>query len=604
VPLPIEDYAVIGDTHTVALVGRDGSIDWMCIPRFDSPACFAALLGDTDNGRWLIAPVSPTKPATRRYRGDTLILETEFEADGGAVRLIDFMPPHDDRCDIIRIVEGVRGRVAMRVELVVRFDYGKVVPWMRRLDDNVRRAVAGPDALTLFTPVDVRGEDMRTVGEFSVAPGERLAFNLSYHPSHEASPDPVDGNAALESTREYWEHWAGSCTQIEGYADEVRRSLITLKALTFAPTGGIIAAATTSLPEAIGGVRNWDYRYCWLRDATFTLYALHLGGYAEEAVAWRDWLLRAAAGVPADMQTLYGAAGERRLLEYEVAWLAGYEDSAPVRVGNAATEQFQLDVFGEVMDALHLCRRKGEREHDESWDLQLVLLEFLESAWAKPDEGIWEVRGPRRHFTHSKVMAWVGFDRAIKDLQAGGLEGPVDRWRAIRQEIHDEVCTKGFNADRNAFVQFYGSDRVDASLLMVPLVGFLPAHDDRVAGTVAAIEQDLLHDGFVMRYAHDEDCEDVDGLPPGEGAFLPCTFWLADCYAAMGRHEDAHAVFDRLLAVRNDVGLLSEEYDPRSGRLLGNFPQAFSHVGLVNTAYNLSRTEGPAAHRSAAQSSD
>jgi GH15 family glucan-1,4-alpha-glucosidase len=591
VPLPIEDYAIIGDCHTVALVGRDGSIDWLCLPRFDSPACFAALLGDAGNGRWLIAPAAPAAPATRRYREDTLILETEFETAQGTVRVIDFMPPRDERCNVIRIVEGVSGRVDMRLELVIRFDYGHVMPWVQRRDDGARRAIAGPDALTLYAPIDVRGEEMRTVGEFSVGEGDRLGFNLVYHASNEEAPPRLDAEDALASTERYWQEWAGSCAQWGDLREPVVRSMITLKALTYAPTGGIVAAPTTSLPEKIGGVRNWDYRFCWLRDATFTLYALHLGGFQQEAVAWRDWLLRAAAGDPADLQTLYGAAGERRLPEYEVPWLAGYEASTPVRVGNAATEQRQLDVYGEVMDALHLSRQKAAHDDGDAWGLQRVLLDFLETAWQEPDEGIWEVRGPRRQFTHSKVMTWVAFDRAIKDATRYGFDAPIDKWRALRDDIHDTVVREGFNTDRNSFVQYFGADRPDASLLMIPLVGFLPATDPRVHGTVDLIERELLTDGFVMRYPHDEQCEDVDGLPPGEGAFLPCTFWLADCYAAMGRHDDARAVFDRLLALRNDVGLLSEEYDTDSGRLVGNFPQAFTHVGLVNSAYNLHRAE-------------
>ena len=599
-PLPIEDYALIGDNHTAALVGRDGSIDWLCAPRFDSPACFAALLGDRNNGRWLLAPAAPKKPATRRYVDDTLILETTFEADGGVVRVLDFMPPRDQRCDVIRIVEGVRGRVDMRMELVIRFDYGRTVPWVRRLGEHSHRAIAGADALSLFTPVPVRGEDMRSVAEFSVAAGERVPFNLIYHQSAVDSPDPIDAESALDSTRRFWRDWVGHSTYNEEHRDAVTRSLITLKALTYEPTGGIVAAPTTSLPEKLGGVRNWDYRYCWLRDATFTLYALNIGGYRDEALAWRDWLLRAAAGDPADLQTLYGAAGERRLMEYEADWLSGYEGAAPVRIGNAASKQFQLDVYGEVVDALHLARRYRVRDDPEAWELQRVLLDFLESAWSQPDEGIWEVRGPRRDFTHSKVLAWVAFDRAIKDVRACGFDGPVDRWTTIRDDIRKEVLQRGFNEDRNAFVQYFGADRLDASLLLIPLVGFLPPDDPRVVGTVEAVEQHLMNDGFVMRYEHDNTANDpneVDGLPPGEGAFLPCSFWLADCYAVMNRHADAHALYDRLLDLRNDVGLLSEEYDPQAKRLVGNFPQAFTHVGLVNTAFNLSKTEGPAAHR-------
>jgi GH15 family glucan-1,4-alpha-glucosidase len=590
VALPIEDYGLVGDTHTAALIGRDGSVDWMCSPRFDSAAFFAALLGTPDHGRWLIAPAA-SSTSTRRYRGDTLVLETEFTVDGGGcVRVVDFMPLRDDACRLVRIVEGVRGRVPMHLELVMRFDYGNVVPWVRRLDGGSRLAIAGPDALTLHTPIDVHGDDFKTVADFTVGEGDRLAFDLAWHRSTEAPPPAIDATAALQTTERYWQDWAGACTQSGEWHEPVLRSLLTLKALTYAPTGGIVAAPTTSLPEQLGGVRNWDYRYCWLRDSTFTLYALHLGGYRDEAQAWRDWLLRAAAGLPADLQIMYGAGGERRLLEYELPWLPGYENSAPVRVGNAATQQRQLDVYGEVMDTLHLCRRMDLPEDDDAWELQKVLMDFLETAWHEPDEGIWEVRGPRRDFTHSKVMAWVAFDRAIKDASRSSIDAPVARWQAVRQEIHDEVCAKGFNAERDAFVQYYGSDRLDASLLMVPLVGFLPATDPRMHGTVAAIERELCDGGFVARYAPDASA-DVDGLPPGEGAFLPCTFWLADNYALLGRADDARAVFTRLLDLRNDLGLLSEEYDPTSGRLLGNFPQAFTHVGLVNTAHNLATSE-------------
>ena len=587
--LPIEDYALIGDTETAALVGRDGSIDWLCLPRFDSPACFAALLGSPENGRWLLAPTKSNRPATRRYRGDTLVLETEFDAPGGAVRVIDFMPPRDQRGNIVRIVEGVRGQVEMQCELVLRFDYGKVVPWVRRLDQHRRHAVAGPDAAVFFAPVPLHGENMRTVGTFTVGEGERLAFHLVHHPSNEDPPEVGDGADELDSTEKFWRDWSGACSDWCSTDPAVTRSLLTLKALTYAPTGGIVAAPTTSLPECIGGVRNWDYRFCWLRDASFTLYALHLGGFDDEALAWRDWLLRAAAGSPEDLQIMYGAAGERRLIEYELPWLAGYENSAPVRVGNAATEQRQLDVYGEVMDSLHLSRRHAGEQNAAAWDLQRVLLEFLETVWAEPDEGIWEVRGPRRDFTHSKVMAWVAFDRAIKDATTLGFDGPVDRWTAVRDQIHREVLARGFDTESNSFVQYYGGDRADASLLMLPLVGFLPATDERMRGTVARIERELMADGFVKRYAHDDDTEDVDGLPPGEGAFLPCTFWLADNYALLGRRDEARATYERLLDLRNDVGLLSEEYDPGLGRMVGNFPQAFSHVGLVNTAHNLNR---------------
>ena len=593
--LRIEDYALIGDTHTAALVGRDGSVDWLCLPRFDSPACFAALLGTPDNGRWLLAPAGASRRVTRHYRGETLILETEFETEDGVVRLIDFMPPRDGHCSVVRVVEGVSGNVAMHMELVIRFDYGHQAPWLRRMPDGSHRAVAGPDSLTLRTPVETEGRGLTTVADFTVAAGHDVPFVLTWSESHLPPPPPIEAEAMLVDTDRYWTDWAATYHGSDEHRDPVVRSLITLKALTYAPTGGIVAAPTTSLPEFVGGVRNWDYRYCWLRDATFTLYALHLGGYREEAAAWRDWLLRAAAGNPADMQIMYGPAGERRLTEYEVPWLGGYEGSQPVRVGNAASQQFQLDVYGEVTDAIHLTRRAGivgtVEDHD-AWAFQQVMLEFLESAWTKPDEGIWEVRGPRRHFTHSKMMAWVAVDRAVKDAHTCNLPGPVDRWRALRDEIHDEVCAQGFNTDRNAFVQFYGSDRLDASLLMMPLVGFLKADDPRVRGTVAAIERELLHDGFVARYERD-DATEVDGLPPGEGCFLPCTFWLADNYALVGRRDEAHEAFDRLLALRNDVGLLSEEYDPTTKRLVGNFPQAFSHVGLINTAFNLGEAQGP-----------
>ncbi|HEY3239236.1 MAG TPA: glycoside hydrolase family 15 protein [Acidimicrobiia bacterium] len=599
-PLPIEDYALIGDTHTAALVGRDGSIDWLCLPRFDSGACFAALLGDESHGRWLLAPAGGVRRTRRRYRGDTLVLETEFETDDGAVRVIDCMPHRHQYADVVRLVEGVSGRVPMRMELVMRFDYGSILPWVRRVGDAVL-AVAGPDALTLRADVPVRGADMTTVADFSVAAGQRVGFSLTWHPSTDPPAAPVDVERMIDDTESWWGEWAARCTYTGEWAEPVIRSLITLKALTFEPTGGIVAAATTSLPEALGGVRNWDYRYCWVRDATFTLYSLMVAGYSEEATAWRDWLLRAVAGDPADLQIMYGAAGERRLTELELDWLPGYEGSRPVRIGNAASNQFQLDVYGEIMDALHQTRRSGLEPDDAAWGLQRTLLEFLESAWREPDDGIWEVRGPRRHFTHSKVMAWVAFDRSVKAVEGFGLEGPADRWRALRAEIHDEVCREGFDPERQTFTQYYGSAELDAALLMIPLVGFLPCDDPRVRGTAAAVQRHLCRDGFVTRYTQ-PDAElpggnPVDGLPPGEGAFLACSFWLADNLALFGRRQEAKDLFARLLDLRNDVGLLAEQYDPATHRLVGNFPQAFSHVGLVNTAQNLSRKDGPAEHR-------
>lgn len=590
-PLRIEDYALIGDCQTAALVGRDGSIDWLCVPRFDSGACFAALLGTPEHGRWQIAPASPVRKIRRRYRDGTLILETEFETEAGTVALIDFMPPRSDVPDLVRIVEGRRGRVPMRMELIIRFDYGSVVPWVRRVERGIT-AIAGPDMLALRTDVVLTGENLHTIASFEVGEGERVPFDLTWYPSHEHRPEERDAARALVETEMWWRDWSGRCEADGEWCEAVRRSLITLKALTYAPTGGIVAAPTTSLPENLGGVRNWDYRFCWLRDSTFTLYALMLAGYHQEAAAWREWLLRAVAGSPAQLQIMYGLAGERRLTELELSWLPGYEGAAPVRIGNGAWNQYQLDVYGEVMDSLHQARRFGLEAEDSSWRLQRALLEFLESNWREPDEGIWEVRGPRRHFTHSKVMAWVAFDRAIKTVEQFGLEGPVDRWRTLRDQVHAQVCQEGFDSKLGSFVQFPGSRHLDASLLMIPLVGFLPATDPRVRGTVEAIERTLVTDGFVNRYTFDPD---VDGLPPGEGAFLLCTFWLADNLALLGRHDEARRVFDQLLAIRNDVGLLSEAYDPTARRMVGNFPQAFSHIGLVNTAYNLAQGAGGAA---------
>ena len=590
--MKIEDYGLIGDTQTVALVGRNGSIDWLCLPRFDSGACFAALLGREEHGCWKIAPAEEVVGTRRAYRKGTLILETEFETAGGSVRLIDCMPPRQRDADLVRVVQGVRGCVRMKMQLVIRFDYGSVLPWMRRLDDRWE-AVAGPDALSFWSAVETRGEGLTTVAEFDVPEGEMLPFELLWHRSHEPPAGRGDPLEKVTETERWWREWR-SRAKCEGeWAEAIERSLITLKALTYAPTGGIVAAATTSLPEQIGGVRNWDYRFCWLRDATFTLDALMQGGHIEEACAWRDWLLRAVAGDPSRLQIMYGAAGERRLQEYDLPWLPGYEGSAPVRVGNAAFSQFQLDVYGELIDSMHHARCAGIEPEPQAWKLQRAVMEFLETAWRWPDEGIWEVRGPRRHFTHSKLMAWVAFDRAVKAVENFACDGPVERWRSQREIIREEICARGYNQEKRAFVQEYDGTELDASLLMLPLVGFLPADDERVRGTISAIERELLVDGFVLRY-RTEDESQIDGLPSGEGAFLLCTFWLADNYAVAGRLDEARALFERLLAIRNDLGLLAEQYDPRAGRMLGNFPQAFSHVGLVNTARNLSREGGPA----------
>jgi GH15 family glucan-1,4-alpha-glucosidase len=606
--LPIEDYALVGDCETAALVGLNGSIDWLCWPRFDSDACFAALLGERQHGRWLLAPSGGSRRVTRRYRGDTLILETEIEsADGGVVTLIDFMPPRGTNSDLIRLVRGERGRTRMRMELILRFGYGSIVPWVTRLDKEngtALRAVAGPDMVVLYTPVETHGQDLTTAAEFTVAAGETIPFTLIYGPSHLPPPEPVDPLAALDETEAFWTEWSARCSrgwptaspQEAGWCKAVTRSLITLKALTYAPTGGMVAAATTSLPEKIGGARNWDYRYCWLRDATLTLLALMDAGYYGEAQAWRDWLLRAVAGSPEQMHIMYGIAGERRLNEWEPDWLPGYEGSRPVRIGNAAHSQLQLDVYGEVMDALYQARRGGLPENKAAWALERALLAHLESVWDQPDEGIWEVRGPRRHFTHSKVMAWLAFDRAIKSHEEFGLDGPVERWRELRQRIHDDVCAKGYDEDKGSFVQAYGGKELDASLLLLPAVGFLPASDPRVKGTVEAVERELMRDGFVLRY---DSTQTDDGLPAGEGAFLACSFWLADAYVMLGRFDDARDLFERLLRLRNDVGLLSEEYDPESARQVGNTPQAFSHIALVNTAYNLSQAVKPVEQRSA-----
>jgi GH15 family glucan-1,4-alpha-glucosidase len=593
----IEDYALIGDLGTAALVGRDGSIDWLCWPRFDSDACFAALLGKPDHGRWLIAPRQEGAKITRRYRPKTLILETHFETAEGRVKIIDFMPPRESDSCIVRLVVGERGRLAMRGELILRFGYGATVPWVTRIDDHTLRAVAGPDMVVLRSKVKLHGENFKTVGDFTVAAGQVIPFVLSYTLSHKPLPEPVDADAALRKTEAFWTGWTDK-NQIDCPWDEaVTRSLITLKALTYAPTGGMTAAPTTSLPEWIGGSRNWDYRYCWLRDATLTLLALMNGGYYDEAKMWRDWLLRAVAGSPQQIQIMYGIRGERRLTEWQVPWLPGYENSAPVRIGNAAHNQLQLDIFGEVMDALHQARQGGLGGYEAGWDLQRQLLKHLEKIWREPDEGLWEIRGPRQHFTHSKVMAWVAFDRAVKSAQMFGLPGEIDRWRLIREEIHNDVCTRGYSSDLGSFVQAYGSKQLDASLLLLPAVGFLPPEDARIRGTLAAIERDLVVGGLVRRYDTETS---ADGLSPGEGLFLACSFWLADAYLMAGRRDDAVALFEKLLSLRNDLGLLSEEYEPRSRRLIGNFPQAFSHLALVNSASNLAHVRKPAEQRSEA----
>jgi GH15 family glucan-1,4-alpha-glucosidase len=595
--LPIEDYAIIGNTLTCALVGRNGSIDWLCLPRFDSPACFAALVGAPANGRWLIAPRGKPRRIRRAYREGTLILETTFETEEGRVTLIDFMPPPSRRegaVDVVRILRGEAGSVPMRMQAVFRFDYGQVAPWVRRRDYGLH-AIAGPDALQLSTPLELHGTpDMTTEASFTVRDGQMIPCVLTWHPSHQRAPRHPDAKQLLEATERAWRDWS-SRYQGEGeWREPVLRSLITLKALSYHPTGGIVAAATTSLPERLGGVRNWDYRYCWLRDATFALYALIISNYGEEARDWSNWLLRAVAGEPANVQIMYGLAGERHLGEYELPWLPGYEGSQPVRVGNAAHTQRQMDIYGEVMDALHSARKHNIKMGDDIWRIQSELMAFLEKHWDDPGSGIWEMRGRQRHFTHARVMAWVAVDRAVKAVERFELKGPVERWRALRDTIHKDVCRRGFSRKRNAFVQYYGSDALDASLLLMPLVGFLPARDPRVVSTIEAIQRELTAEGLVLRYRTEET---RDGLPAGEGVFLACSFWLADCLAAIGRKGEARKLFRKLLALRNDVGLLAEEYDPHTRRQLGNFPQAFSHVGLINTAHNLSREHGPAKHR-------
>ena len=590
-PERIEDYALIGDCHTAALVSRGGSIDWLCLPQFDSEACFAALLGGPEHGRWLVAPRDGRSRSTRAYRHGTLVLDTTFHTPGGGVVTVtDCMPRREETPHLVRQIRGVRGRVPMRTELIVRFDYGSVVPWVRRAPNGIR-AVAGPHALRIASDVPLQGQNLTTVGEFEVVEGQTVSMSLTWHPSHTSEPREPDASAIVEKAETTWRAWADRCTYRGDWQPQVLRSLITLKALTHASTGGIVAAPTTSLPETIGGARNWDYRYCWVRDATFTLLALAAGGYNAEAREWREWLLRAVAGDPSKLQILYGVDGTRRIPEWEVDWLPGYEASAPVRVGNAASQQLQLDVYGELFDAIYQCHRAGMGPEKYAWDLQRVLLQYLESTWDQPDNGIWEVRGPRRHFTHSKIMAWVAFDRGIKSIERLGMSGPVEKWRALRDEIHRDVCRSGYDANLGTFVQYFGSKRLDASLLMIPLVGFLPATDARVRGTIRAVEQKLMDHGLVRRYQIDTDgaaIDGVDGLPGTDGVFLPCTFWLANNWALVGRHEDACRLFERLLCLANDVGLMSEEYDARTGAALGNYPQAFSHVALVNTASNLS----------------
>ena len=591
----IEDYALIGDCESAALVSRDGSIDWLCWPRFDSDACFAALLGTPEHGRFRIAPEGEPTKITRRYRPNTLILETRFETAGGAVMLIDFMPIRGRNPDCVRIVVGERGSVKMYTELVLRFGYGEIVPWVRKLGDGSLRAIAGPDMVVLRTPVHLRGENMKTVGAFTVSEGDRVPFVLSYGPSHLPIPEAFAADTALNDTESFWNEWSHKGRSEGPWSDAICRSLITLKALTYAPTGGMVAAPTTSLPERIGGNRNWDYRYCWVRDATLTLLALMNAGYYEEAQAWRDWLTRAVAGRPEQLEVMYGVGGERRLTEWEVPWLPGYENSAPVRIGNAAHSQLQLDVFGEVMDTLHQGRRGGLPASDSGWDVQIALLDHLETIWRKPDHGIWEVRTEPQHFTYSKAMVWVAFDRAIKSADMFGLPGDVTRWRRVRDEVCVEVTAHGWSDRRNSFVRTYGGNDLDASLLLLAPVGFLKPGDPRYRRTVEAIERDLVVDGLVLRY---DSLKSRDGLPAGEGAFLACSFWLADAYLLLGRRDDAERLFKRLVGLANDVGLLSEEYDPRAKRHLGNFPQAFSHVALINTAFNLTRAEKPAEQRS------
>ena len=593
----IEDYGLIGNNATAALVASNGSIDWLCLPRFDSPACFASLLGEIKNGRWLIGPKHERLSVSRRYRPGTMVLETEFVTEEGSVVLIDCMDRRGELQDVVRIVRGVRGRVSMVMDLILRYGYGTIVPWVTSSKKGKWQAVAGPDQVQLDTPVPLHGEDMRTRSEFEVGEGEEIPFVFTWSKSYQPIHSQPDAKTAIENVTDAWSRWSRRHTPSGPYTEPVLRSILTLKALTHHATGGIVAAATTSLPEEIGGVRNWDYRYCWLRDSTFTLYALMETGFMDEARAWRDWLIRAIAGSPDQMQIMYGVDGERRLTEFELPDLAGYEGSSPVRIGNAASEQLQLDVYGEVLDAFYQARCRGLEKLDTAWNLQRSLVVALENLWSKPDDGIWEIRGPRRHFVHSKVMAWVAVDRAIRTIQEFGEDGPLERWIRLRNDIHEEVCRFGFSNELNSFVQYYGSKDLDASLLLLPLVGFLPPEDPRIKGTIAAIERKLLRNGLVARY---ETHTSVDGLPGGEGAFLPCSFWLVDNYVQQGRHDEAKQLFEFLLSLRNDLGLLSEEYDGSERRQLGNFPQAFSHLALVICAFNLSPPSEvkPAFHRS------
>jgi GH15 family glucan-1,4-alpha-glucosidase len=598
---PIEDYAVIGDTETAALVSRDGSIDWLCLPRFDSGACLSSLLGDEGNGRWRIAPRGGPQRVQRQYRPGTLVLETEMTADGGTVRIVDVMPIRGgggrNNADVIRIVEGVEGTVPMRMDLTIRFDYGHLVPWVTRLDGRLE-VVGGPDAVTLSTPVEHHGEGLSTVADFTVSSGQRVSFVLTWHPSHQPPPGEVEIDQAVEDTEKWWREWSDANTYEGDWEEAVDRSLITLKALTYAPTGGIVAAPTTSLPEEIGGSRNWDYRFVWLRDATFTLETLMMAGHRKEALAWRDWLLRAVAGDPEDLQIMYGVAGERRLPEVELGWLAGYEASRPVRVGNAAHQQLQVDVYGELMDAIYTARRMGMAHETTIWALQKLLLENLEGKWARPDHGLWEVRGEARDFTHSRLMSWVAFDRAVKCVEQWDFDGPADHWRELRRQIRAEIEERGYDSDRNTFTQYYGSKALDSALLLIPQVGFLKPTDERVLGTIEAIGQDLSIDECLIRRYDTDDTD--DGLPGGEGAFLLCSFWMVDALAMAGRQDEARKRFASLLDLRNDVGLLAEQYDPASKRMLGNFPQAFSHLALIDSAYNLAgEAPGPARHRAA-----
>jgi GH15 family glucan-1,4-alpha-glucosidase len=589
-PQPIESYGLLGDLQTAALVARNGSIDWLCLPRFDSPACFAALLADESAGRWRLAPKGSGECTRRRYRGDSLILETEWDTPNGSVRVIDCMPPRGKAADLVRVVEGVKGRVPMAMDLRLRFDYGHVVPWVRQRDGDFA-AIAGPDEIWVRTPVPLEGKDFATTAEFEVSAGERVPFVLTHGVSYQAPPRAVDALQAVAETEQFWTEWMSGFSYDGDYSDAVRRSLVLLKALTYKPSGGIVAAATTSLPESIGGARNWDYRYCWLRDATYTLQALLGTGFETEAKAWREWLLRAVAGDAADLQIMYGVDGTRRITEYELPWLPGYEGSSPVRIGNAAAEQFQLDVWGEVLDGLALSRKSGLQKLEPAWGLQRVLLDFLEGHWQEPDNGLWEMRGGRRDFVHSKVMAWAGVDRGVHAVEDFGLPGPGEKWKSLREEIRADILAKGYDADRNTFTQSYGNPELDAATLLIPRVGFLPWDDHRVVGTVEAIEKELCQDGFVLRYQTKK--VSADGLPGSEGAFLACSFWLADALYGMGREKPAREMFERLLGLRNDLGMLSEEYDSSAHRQVGNTPQAFSLVGLVNTARHLA---GPPTH--------